>query len=155
MRCAAHIVNLVIRDAFREVEFIKGVLEVLREFISKNIVKRYVETRWNSIYNRLKDLSVHLNASASDDNHRVRPRVDAAITALEPFIRVLNIAQTDGTTWPQVYDAFCAATTEVHDKGLEWLAEEAELYCCQRSSSREMLQPSQDGTFDIPRNVGR
>lgn len=126
LRCAAHVMNLIIKDAIRNVEFLKASFEILLDYIKRNIIKRYCETRWNSVYDRFVDLAKHLRALDEAASADILTRIDNAIAALSPFITVLNIAQKDGCDWSTLYKEFCKAVAKTSECGRDSLAAVAE-----------------------------
>ena len=117
---ATHIINLVIKDGFSKVHFLKQILEILNRYIKDGAVARYILIRFCSVFDRLKDLKKYL--VENNGNQSYIAKSEMAITALEPFIRVLNISQTDGCTWRRVFTEYEAAINEVKDKGFHGLA---------------------------------
>ena len=71
--------NLIIKDAIRNVEFLKASFEILLDYIRRNIIKRYCETRWNSVYDRFADLAKHLRALNDAASADILARIDNAI----------------------------------------------------------------------------
>lgn len=126
LRCGAHIVNLFIRDAFRDVPFIARCFTVLKSYIEIGEIRRYCETRWLSVFDRLTDLSHLLAARETEHEQRLCEQVDSVIAALKPFVKVLNTAQSDGSGWNDVYQGFAASITQSYDKGLQNVAAVAE-----------------------------
>ena len=126
LRCAAHVMNLIIKDFFKSVEFVKNCLDILEEYISRKIVNRYCETRWNSVFDRLKDLSVYLYGKDNDVEMRYYAHVQHVSEALQPFIDVLNVAQADGADWVSFYQAFSDAVTVSVSSGFDGIAAAAE-----------------------------
>ena len=120
VRCSAHVLNLVIKDLLKKVDFLKNAFAVLLDYISKKLVRRYCETRWNSIFDRFVDLQKHFTANGGPQSEI--SCVTAAIGALEPFIKVLNLCQKDGSEWNKIYHEFVNAIAEVQSKGLENVA---------------------------------
>ena len=123
--CAAHILNLVIKDAFRDVEFIKNGLEILNDYINKKIVRRYCITRWNSVYDRLKDVAKHSCTTENEEREKLLC-INNIVNALEPFIDVLNSAQSDEADWMSVYSSYCSAIQTTRLKGFDSLVTVAE-----------------------------
>lgn len=56
IRCGAHVCNLIIKKSFKKCPPLVKANEILIDSISKGIVSRYCETRWNSRFDRLKEL---------------------------------------------------------------------------------------------------
>ena len=116
LRCAAHVLNLIINDALSTVEFLKSSLLLLQKYIVERKVSRYCETRWNSIFDLLVDLLkyIHQNESSKLENIEM---ITNAIEALTPLIQVLTLAQKDGTSWRQLYHAVMDAILKVKQSG--------------------------------------
>ncbi len=45
-----------LKDALEDVEFLKWAHLILLEYIKNGEINRYFETRWNSIYDKFKEL---------------------------------------------------------------------------------------------------
>ena len=69
----------------KKVDFLKNAFAVLLDYISKKLVRRYCETRWNSIFDRFVDLQKHLTANGGPQSEI--SCVTAAIGALEHLSR--------------------------------------------------------------------
>lgn len=140
LRCSSHILNLVIKDSLASVKFLAKSLDILNSYIQQNKIKRYCITRWNSIYDRFKDLSNYMKKeyskavlepqnTNSDDVKLLADNLDLienSIIALTPFIDVLNKSQQDGTGWPKIYSEYCNAIEKTSERGLDKISDIAE-----------------------------
>ena len=115
--CAAHIFNLMIKDCFANVPFLKQALKTLECYINDEKVKRYVPTRWNSAFQRLSELEQYL--TVKDPGNDEITNIRSALSALEPIISCLNIAQADGTNWKVVIDNLNRAIDKLTKSGYD------------------------------------
>jgi hypothetical protein len=122
LRCAAHVINLIIKDALKSVEFIKGSFRELLNHIQSGVVKRYCETRWNSVFDRFVDLVKYLKTQDGPSNAAMIVRIENTIAYLSAFIDVLNVAQKDGCDWSRLYKEFSKAVTKTSESGRDNLA---------------------------------
>ena len=125
LRCAAHVMNLVIKDCLNQIDFMKKAFNVLLRYINQKEIRRYCETRWNSVFDRFVDLKKLLECRIEDTSSDLE-RVNAVVSALQPFIHVLNLAQTDGCSWPSLYRAFDDAVDKCRQRGLDGVVAVAE-----------------------------
>jgi hypothetical protein len=100
--------------------------DILVEHITKNIIKRYCETRSNSVFDRFLELAKYLRTLDGSENVEKAKHVENSIAALSPFIKVLNMAQTDGSDWPSLYREFSKAVADTITFGSDSLAAVAE-----------------------------
>ena len=79
LRCAAHIWNLTLKDAFKEVDYAKRALDPIDALILEWKLKRYPHTRWNARYDRLQEA---LHKEPSPKNHIfTRTELDHSVRA--------------------------------------------------------------------------
>ena len=114
LKCAAQIMNLLMKDFFTHVTFIKNSLVILNNYIASKDVKR-----WCSIFDRLCDLKYLLQTSDKEDDLAKLSTISNVSETLQPFMHVLNLAQTDGVSYPSIYAAFDKAVTSARKKGLD------------------------------------
>ena len=100
LRCAAHVMNLCIRDIFTAVPVCQKALDILNKYLASGTVPRYVDTRWNSRIVRMEQLIMKL------DDEREYGKLSGLSARTRPILDVLNIAQADTTTWPIVMCKF-------------------------------------------------
>lgn len=127
LRCASHVINLIIKDSLHSVKFLAKSLECLTEFINRKEIKRYCPTRWNSVFDRFKDLSKYLLKLNNPENSDKLDLIDGSIIALTPFIDILNKSQEDGAGWPEFYKDFCNSITKTSDRGFNEIVDIAEI----------------------------
>lgn len=120
LRCAAHCLNLMVKDAFNEVDFLKKSFKVLTEYIKIGKIKRYCETRWNGVYERLCDMLKYLTLHESW-NVNIIEQIANSISAIEPLINLLNLSQGDGTNWIEFNEMFHNTTRKIHEAGRDGL----------------------------------
>lgn len=60
LQCSAHTVNLIIRDALNNIPFLNDSLKILGEYVAAEKVKRYCETRWNSVFDKYNELLAYV-----------------------------------------------------------------------------------------------
>ena len=101
LRCASHICNLILKDFFKDVNFLSNAFEILKRNIDVGTISRYVATRWNSVYDKLEELLKILKVDLRNKDDT--DKLEAAVIALKPLIDVLNLTQTDGMDWCTTY----------------------------------------------------
>ena len=111
--CAAHVMNLCIRDIFTVVPVCQKELDILNKYLANGTVPRYVDTRWNSRIVRMEQLIMKL------DDEREYGKLSACLQRTRPILDVPNIAQTDTTTWPIVMCKFEELLETLQETGFD------------------------------------
>ena len=81
LRCAAHVMNLCIRDIFTAVPVCQKALDILNKHVTNGTVPRYVDTRWNSRIVRMEQLIVKLE--------REKGKLSACLQRTDRFLMFL------------------------------------------------------------------
>lgn len=126
LRCASHIVNLIIKKAISDIDFIQEALMILKDYIDQGVISRYVETRWNSVYDKFVALLKYLKRQNKDTNKYKMSKLKNSIESLKPYIDFLNKSQVDGASWIDFYALFNDAIQKSRDRGLYLLVNIAE-----------------------------
>ena len=92
LRCAAHLMNLIFKKILKEA--CKDALTIVQNYVSVGKIKRYVETRWNSVYDRLQELEKREIVAGEE-----LECVQSALVLLNPVIGLLNYAQSNNSNW--------------------------------------------------------
>ena len=124
LRCATHIMNLIVQQAFKEVNFLVSAHNILTKYITSGVIKRYCVTRFLGIYIRLIELKKYFESRENLQPLQVREseKIVQAERAIKPFVDVLNLSHSDGVSWPNVYSAFINSIQITEESGFENLA---------------------------------
>ncbi len=85
--CGVHTMNLVLKSIITQA--CRSAVQIVEKSVNKRIIKRYVETRWNSIYDKVVELQGNQNVSTSDENNELQ----RCEQLLKPVINLLNYSQ--------------------------------------------------------------
>ena len=93
LRCGAHVMNLVIKNIIKSA--CADGLGIVEKFVSEGKVKRYVETRWNSFFDKLGEILRGPFLIAPQEKNDL----EKSQKLIQPVIDVLNYSQKNDATW--------------------------------------------------------
>ena len=102
LRCGAHLSNLVAKKILKE--SCQNALGIVKKYVELGKIKRYVETRWNSVYDKLNELLMK-NLVTADE----RQIISDSAELLRPSIDILSYAQGNAADWA----TFCQKYTSL------------------------------------------
>ena len=93
LRCGAHVMNLVIKNIIKSA--CADGLGIVEKFVSEGKVKRYVETRWNSLFDKLGEILRGPFLIAPQEKNDL----EKSQKLIQPVIDVLNYSQKNDAIW--------------------------------------------------------
>ena len=92
LHCAAHTMNLILKYILKEA--CSESIKIVKQAVSSKIIDRYIETRWNSLYDRMVELSRSDKVSDCE-----KATLEKDVKLVTSVIQILKYSQSNDSNW--------------------------------------------------------
>ena len=135
------------------VPILKKADEVLLKYIEKGTIGRFVETRWNSKFDRMQELSGKLEGLPAgemcEDSTRELCILKNAISVMQSVISLLNNAQSDNYNRARLHSELLSVASKAFQLGYEGLSTVISDYLPWVENYPKILLGVLDGEIDL------